>query len=673
MSRLTAVTNHLAAENSPYLRQHVHNPVDWYPWGPEALERARKLDRPIFLSIGYSACHWCHVMERESFEDPEIARILNEHFVSIKVDREERPDVDQIYMNAVQLLTGQGGWPLSMFLTPDQRPFYGGTYFPPDDRYGRPGFKRLLRAVAEAWQARRDELVAQAAELTGHLKELGNVRREEGELEPELIRSAVRALAANFDPAHGGFGGAPKFPRAMDVRLLLRAWKRFGDDDALAMARRTLDGMARGGIYDLLGGGFHRYSTDARWLVPHFEKMLYDNALLAVAYLEAYQATGAALYRAVVEETLGYVRREMTSPEGAFYSSQDADSDGVEGKFFVWSAEEIEAVLGPDQADWFAEAYGVSREGNWEGHNVLHRARTDEQMARLRCVPESEVAARLAEARRRLFDTREHRVRPGRDEKVLASWNGLMIDAFARAAQALDDPAHAEVAARAADFVLTRMRGPDGRLRRTVTSGTEAKLNAYLEDYSFLANALVSLFEATFEARWKEAALELVKVMIDQFADPVEGGFYDTGRDHERLLTRTKDPHDGSTPSGNSMAATALLRLARLTGANEWGDRAAATLRHFSGVMASAPGAAGQMLCALDFYVGPVQEITVVGDPAAADTRRVLRAVRSGFRPNQVVALERPCASGAVVTRICQNFTCQAPLVGADALEAALR
>jgi uncharacterized protein YyaL (SSP411 family) len=599
----SAVKNHLSNETSPYLRQHVNNPVDWYPWGKEALDRAKQLDRPIFLSVGYSACHWCHVMEHESFEDEATAQVLNDHFVSIKVDREERPDVDQIYMTAVQLLTSQGGWPMSVFLTPDQKPFYGGTYFPPTDHYGRPGFRRVLQSIADAWRSRRGELIEQAEQITGHINELGKVRREAGTLTPDLLRGAVRGLATAFDSTYGGFGAAPKFPHAMDVRLLLREGNRFHDENALAMARLTLDRMAQGGIYDHLGGGFHRYSTDARWLVPHFEKMLYDNALLASAYLDGYETLQEPAYREVAEETLGYVQREMTSPEGAFYSSQDADSEGEEGKFFVWSAREIEAIVGPDLADLFAEAYGVSPEGNWEGHNILHRARTDAQQARLRSIPEAEVKQSLATARKQLLAVRDRRIRPGRDDKILTSWNGLMIDALAHAASVLHNPDYAAIACRAADFLWQRMRTADGRLWRTWMSGAQPKLNAYLEDYAFVLNALVSLHKATADPRWLERAADLAKVMIDEFWDSAEGGFFYTGRHHEALITRIKDSHDGSTPSGNSMAATALLRLARRTGMDELRKKAEATLQLFHSLMARAPAAASQMLIALDYYL----------------------------------------------------------------------
>jgi uncharacterized protein YyaL (SSP411 family) len=683
-------SNHLIHETSPYLRQHAHNPVDWYPWGPKALERARRLDRPIFLSIGYSACHWCHVMEHESFEDPEVARILNEHFVSIKVDREERPDLDQIYMTAVQMLTGQGGWPMSMFLTTDLKPFYGGTYFPPDDRYGRPSFKRLLLALAEAWQMRRDEITQSSQQITERHQEAGRLESVDGRLEPRLLQNAVSMHARVFDATYGGFGSAPKFPHPMELRLLLRAWKRSGDDQALDMARRTLDHMAMGGIYDHLGGGFHRYSTDERWLVPHFEKMLYDNALLIVAYLEAYQATQEPLYRRVVEETLGYVLREMTSPEGPFFSTQDADSEGEEGRFYVWSAQEIEQVLGKEKANLFTDVYGASPDGNWEGHNILHRSRTDEQDARMLRVQEAELRRALEESKRELFAVRSRRVWPARDEKVLTSWNALMINAFAQAAQVFDNPNYAGAAAKAADFILRAMRTPDGRLLRTYSAGSEPKLNGYLEDYAFLLDALVSLYEATFEERWMEAALSLAQVLIEQFWDDADRGFFYTGRSHETLIARTKDVHDSSIPSGNSMAAFAFLRLSKLTGRRDLWDKAEATLRLFRGLMAASPLAAGQMLVALDFYLGPVQEIAVVGELSSEETRRALQVIRSGFRPNTVVAAKsaaerdpsRPdllplladkTNRGVVTTYICEDLACQASLVGVEALEAALK
>lgn len=687
MSTQPAAANRLLHETSPYLRQHAKNPVDWYPWGPEALARARELNRPIFLSVGYSACHWCHVMEHESFEDPEIARLLNDHFVSIKVDREERPDLDQIYMTVVQMMAGQGGWPMSVFLTPVLRPFYGGTYFPPDDRYGRPGFRRVLQRLIELWQSQQADVVGMASQVTEQLQSVSRAQAEPGELGPDLLRRAVPQLRRAFDATHGGFGTAPKFPHPMELALLWRVGRRFGDEEAQSMARLTLDRMAQGGIYDHLGGGFHRYSTDERWLVPHFEKMLYDNALLSISYLEGYQATGDPFYREVVEETLGYVVREMTSPDGPFYSTLDADSEGVEGKFYVWSSQEVEQILGKELAELFNYVYDLTPEGNWEGHNILHRSKTWTQDARLLKVEEAELRRKVDEARRKLLEVRNRRVWPGRDDKALTSWNALMIDAFAQAAQVLDNAQYAETAGRAADFLLTRMRGPDGRLRRTWSKGSEPKLNAYLEDYAYLVNALVSLYEATFVPRWIEAALDLAEVMIDQFWDGDAAGFYFTGRDHEELITRVKDANDASIPSGNAMAVTGLLRLAKLTGRLDLQEKAEATLRAFRGLMERSPMAAGQLLVALDFHLGPVQEFAVVGDPSAEPTRRVLRAIRSGFRPNKVVALQPPgkpvpeqvpllrdkSGQGDVATYICQNFTCQAPMIGAAAVENALK
>jgi uncharacterized protein YyaL (SSP411 family) len=690
--------NRLANETSPYLRQHANNPVDWFPWGEEALARARQLDRPIFLSIGYSACHWCHVMEHESFENDEVAKLLNDHFVSIKVDREERPDLDQIYMSAVQLLNnGQGGWPMSVFLTPDLRPFTGGTYFPPDDRYGRPGFKRVLQTIADWWRTRRADIDEAAGDITEHVRRLGRLEPGQGDLGPQLLQGAASHLGRVFDRVYGGFGQAPKFPHPMDVRLLLRAWKRFGGDETLHMAKHTLERMAMGGIYDHLGGGFARYSTDQRWLVPHFEKMLYDNALLVPCYLETYQATGEPFFREVAEETLAWVERDMTSPEGPFYSTLDADSEGQEGKFYVWSAAEIEQILGKDEAALFNPVYGVQPDGNWhEEHgtssrqtptNILHRVKTFAQCAALDKMDEAELRRRLDASRRKLLEVRNSRVWPGRDEKVLTAWNALMIGAFAQAAQVLDQPHYAAVAGKAADFILTRMRAADGKLYRTYGAGSTPKLNAYLEDYAFTIDALVTLYETTFAPGWIAEALKLADVMVDQFWDVAEGGFFYTGRDHEALIARNKDPHDNAIPSGNSMAVTGLLCLAKLTGRRDLREKAETTLRLYRGLMGSHPTAGAQMLVALDFHLGPVDEIAVVGDPQSDETRRVLRAIRGGFRPNRVVAFkssddpaaeklipllaDKP-ASGATTTYICRDFACDAPLVGAAAAEAKL-
>jgi uncharacterized protein YyaL (SSP411 family) len=677
-------TNRLVHETSPYLKQHAHNPVDWFPWGEEALRLARELDRPIFLSIGYSACHWCHVMEHESFEDPEVGKLLGAHFISIKVDREERPDLDQIYMTAVQILTRHGGWPMSMFLTPDLKPFYGGTYFPPEDRHQLPSFKRVVESVAKAWRERRQDVLEGADNLTLNVQSVMHLEPGSGTLGEDPLKQALKQLGERFDRRHGGFGGAPKFPHPMDLRLLLRLGQRWGDEFAMGMVTKTLDHMATGGMYDQLGGGFHRYSTDAEWLAPHFEKMLYDNALLSLTYLEAYQATGNAFYREVVEETLAYVLREMTSPEGPFYSTQDADSEGVEGKFFVWTLEEIQKVLGTEEAELFADIYDITSEGNWEGHNIPRRSRTYEQEAKLHHLAEDDLRRRLEVSKRKLFEVRGARVRPGRDEKILTAWNALMIAAFAHAAQVLERPEYIRAPVRAAEFLLVRMRTPEGRLLRTTGAGATPKLNGYLEDYSYLIDALVTLYETTFESRWIKAAEELAKVMIDQFWDPVEGGFFFTGKDHETLIARTKDPHDNATPSGNSMAVTGLLRLHKLTGNGVWLDKATTTLELYRGLLASSPLAAGQMLIALDFQLGPVQEFAVMGEETAVAP--ALAAIRQGFRPRKVVAWKDPRTAddsvkllegktdrGDVTTYICQDFTCQAPVVGIDALRQALK
>jgi uncharacterized protein len=680
------MTNRLAHETSPYLRQHAHNPVDWYPWGDEALARARQLDRPIFLSIGYSACHWCHVMERESFEDPAIGAYLNEHFVPIKVDREERPDLDQIYMAAVQLLTQHGGWPMSVWLTPDLRPYYGGTYFPPRDLYGRPSFRKVLEALVKAWTEQRDAVLENAVRLTESVQSMLHLEAADSPgVDAELLRQANQQLRRRFDAQYGGFGAAPKFPHPMELRLLLRIADRLSDETALAMATKTLDLMARGGMYDQLGGGFHRYSTDARWLVPHFEKMLYDNALLVSAYAEAFQATGDPFYRQIAEETLDYVLREMTSPAGPFFSTQDADSEGEEGKFFVWSAAEIEAALDSGDADLFGSVFDVTDGGNWEGVNILHRGRTDEQDAALLKLPVGELRERIAGWKRRLLEVRESRIKPGRDEKILTAWNGLMIGAMAMAGAVLDKPAYLDAARSAARWILTQMRQPDGRLLRTTLVGSPAKLNAYLEDYAYLIDGLVSLYEATFEQTWLDSARDVARTLIERFWDAKDGGFFYTGHDHESLIARTKDPHDNATPSGNAMAVTGLLRLAALTGDDELRAKAERTLALFRGVMNDQPLAAGQMLIALDFRLGPVREIAVTGDPASPAYRDMLRFVHGRFRPRSVVAgvaagekstlplLTDRATAEPVRVYVCEGTACKMPVTTVSGLEDALR
>jgi uncharacterized protein YyaL (SSP411 family) len=690
--------NRLAAETSPYLLQHKDNPVNWHAWGPEALGRAKAEEKPIFLSIGYSACHWCHVMEHESFENPRIARLLNESYVSIKVDREERPDLDQIYMNAVQMMTGRGGWPMSVFLTPDLQPFYGGTYWPETSRGGMPGFDQILQAVAAAWRDRRPELTTQAAELTKHLTTTQIPAPSDGSLSEQLLHSAATGLSRSFDPHHGGFGGAPKFPHPMDLRLLLRVWRRespsprMGEgrgeglqrsDSTLRIVTATLDKMAAGGIYDHLGGGFHRYSVDERWLVPHFEKMLYDNALLAGAYTDAFLATQNADYARVARETLDYLLRDMTDPAGGIYSTEDADSEGEEGKFYIWTPAEVEAMLGPEAAETFCYVYDVSEAGNFERSNILNLPKTIEQCAKLRRLDPERLRADLATWRAKLLDARDKRVRPGRDDKVIVSWNGLAIDTLAQAAGALDEPRYLAAAKKAADFILAKMRRADGRLLH-VWRG-EAKLDAYLDDYACLANGLISLYEAGFDERYIEEAVHLADIMLAHFADRDGGGFFFTADDHEALVARQKDWQDSSTPSGNAMAATALLRLGKLTGRRDYLDAAFGTLQAAAGLMERFPSAAGQMLAALDFQLGPTPEIVILGgdDP---DTTAALSDLRHRYVPNKVVGFRKssdestqtsplaPLFSGKTpltpppTVFICENFTCQAPSGGMQAV-----
>jgi uncharacterized protein len=681
-------TNRLSAETSPYLLQHAANPVDWYPWGEEALERARAEDKPIFLSIGYSACHWCHVMERESFEDPAIAALMNERFVNIKVDREERPDLDQIYMSAVQAMTGQGGWPMSVFLTPDLKPFFGGTYFPPTDSRGMAGFPRVLLSVHRAWEERREEIRQSATEMTEQLQAYGTLPKGSGTLENALLDNAARAILRNFDPTHGGFGRAPKFPHPMDIKLLLRHYARTGDTHALHAVRHTLDKMARGGIYDHLGGGFARYSTDERWLVPHFEKMLYDNALLASAYLEAYQTTRDDEFGRVARETMDYVLGRMTDPDGAFYSTEDADSEGVEGKFYVWTLAEINEVLGADRAKTFTYVYDVTPSGNWEHQNILNLPKTIAQSARMLGRDEDELRAELDASRAELLAVRDRRVPPGKDTKVLVSWNGLMIAALAEGGRILKDTRYLDAAARAAGFILDRMRREDGRLLHTYRDG-RARLDAYLDDYANLVDGLTRLYEATGEPRWIESALELTRVMIDEFSDPAHGGFFYTGHHHEALIARQKDFTDNATPSGNGMAATALVRLGALTGRDDLTQAGRSALESVQLLLEREPAAAGQSLIALDFLLGPTREFAVIAGSDPAEYRSVLESIASRFLPHKVVApatyqqagileskvpllADRPPRDGRTTTYICENFACQAPVLGLDGIEAAL-
>ena len=681
-------TNRLVHETSLYLKQHARNPVDWYPWGPEALQRARELEKPIFLSVGYSACHWCHVMEHECFEVDSIAALMNEHFINIKVDREERPDLDQIYMNSHHVLNrGEGGgWPLSVFLTPDLTPFYAGTYFPPDDRYApqRPSFPKLLVAIANAWATKRSQLFEIGQNVVGYLQQSGELAASDSPLSPKMVTNALRSLKRSFDAIHGGFGQAPKFPHPTELKLLLRIAVRTNSDEPLQMVRLALDKMARGGIYDQVGGGFARYSVDAHWLVPHFEKMLYDNALLTTAYVEAFQHTRDPFYQHIATETLDYVLREMTSPEGGFYSTQDADSEGEEGKFYVWSFAEVEAILGPELGELAARTFGMSERGNFEGHNILFRSKTDEQDAKMNGLSLEAYREKLAEVKCKLYAARSKRIWPGRDEKILTAWNGLMIAAFAQAGAAFDSAKYIDAATKAANFVLSNLRDADGRLYRTCGVGLPPKLTGYLEDYAYLCDTLVTLYEATFEAKWLQAAIGLADIMLKHFADHEAGGFYFIADDHEKLIARTKELHDNATPAGNAVAVTALLRLVALTGRADFAQHAHRTLSACSTLMTESPMAAAQLLIALNFHTGPTEEIAIIGAKDDTETVRVLKAIRAKFRPNQVLAFhdpangEPPCdiallkdkpMHDRVTVYVCRNFACHAPIVGADAVE----
>ena len=672
--------NHLANESSPYLLQHVNNPVDWYPWGEEALERAKKEEKPIFLSIGYSACHWCHVMEHESFENEAIAEVLNKEFVCIKVDREERPDLDQLYMNAVQMMTGRGGWPMSVFLTPDLKPFYAGTYWPPKATRGMPGFDQVIAGVSKAWKENREQAVAQADLLTAELAKLDQSGTD-GEVTEELIAGAIAQARKTFDRTYGGFGGAPKFPAPMTLQLLLRHWHRKREQASLDMVKVTLDRMASGGIYDHLGGGFARYSVDARWLVPHFEKMLYDNAQLAVTYLEAYQAIGDEDYARIVRETLDYILRDMTDEGGSFYSTEDADSEGVEGKFYTWQPAELKEVLGDEAAATFAQVYDVTVAGNFEHTNILNLPKTLSQQAKLLGMELEELKKQLAESRAKLFAVREERVHPHKDDKVIVAWNGLMIDAMARAGAVLGEPRYVDAATKAADFLLQELRREDGRLLHTWRHG-KAKLDAYLDDYTYLANGLLSLYESTFESRYLDEAVALVGVVLEKFADKEGHGFYFTADDHEELIVRSKDYADNAVPSGNAMAALALVRLGKLTGKQEYLVAADSAMLAALEYMQKAPGATGQMLIAVDLQLGPTYEMVLAGNLAEAASQQALKELYERFLPNKVLVmadaegtaagavkdlvLGKSMLGGAPTLYVCEGFTCQAPAQGLE-------
>lgn len=666
--------NRLAQESSPYLQQHGSNPVDWFPWGAEALARALAEDKPIFLSIGYAACHWCHVMEHESFEDAATAEILNRNFVCIKVDREERSDLDSIYMQAVVAMTGHGGWPMSVWLNPQREPFYSGTYFPPERRHGMPGFKELLRNLAEAWQQRRGELQENARAMLEHLRSPAAAGGAAGALpDAGLLPQALQAVLQSFDWSNGGWGAAPKFPQPMTIEFLLRQHARSADPLALEMAERTLQAMAAGGMYDQLGGGFHRYAVDDHWLVPHFEKMLYDNAQLARVYLHAFQVTGKPLYKRIVEETCDYLLREMTEPGGGFYSAQDADSEGEEGRFFVWSVAEVREILQAD-ALLFMEAFDVTAGGNFEGHSILHVQVPLALLAEKYKLAEDEVESRLARARMQLWAVRERRIKPLRDEKVLTAWNGLALAALAEAARVLGRADYLLAAQRNAEFVLGTLHTANGRLLRTWRAGSPAKLNAYLEDYANYADGLIELYQATFEERWFVAARQLADAMLEHFADD-SGGFFDTSADHEQLITRPKDLQDNAVPGGNGMAAGVLLRLAAYTADARYSSAAEQVLARVQASAARYPTAFAQTLQALDFYASAPAEVALVGPLQDSGMAELLAELREPYRPHQVLALLQPLAGSAIpllhgrvqlggqaTAYVCRNFACQLPV-----------
>ncbi len=672
--------NRLADETSPYLLQHQNNPVDWYPWDTEALERSRNEDLPIFLSIGYSACHWCHVMEHESFESAAIAEELNKHFVCIKVDREERPDLDQIYMNAVQVLTGRGGWPMSVFLTPDLKPFYGGTYWPPEPRHGMPGFDQVITAVAKAWNENREGVLETSERLTEELAQVSQQGKAPGELSAALVRNAVSHFRQTYDRTYGGFGGAPKFPAPMSLRLLMRYWHRHKDQFALDMVTGTLDRMAAGGIYDHLGGGFARYSVDARWLVPHFEKMLYDNSLLAIAYVEAFQITGNQEYARVIRETLDYVLRDMTNPAGGFYSTEDADSEGVEGKFYVWTPEQLVEVLGQAKAETFAKVYDVTEHGNFEEASILNLPKTIAQQAQPLGREEESLRRELAESRQKLFKAREQRIHPHKDDKVITAWNGLMIEALAVAGVVLGESRYLDAARQAVVFIDEKLRRKDGRLLHTWRNGA-AKYDGFLDDYSYLACGLITLYEATGEAKYLSQAIADMEAVLARFSDAGQGGFFYTADDQDALLVRNKEFADNAVPSGNAMAALALVKLAKLTGEERYLTAAEKTMQASAEIMQRYPSAAAQMLQAVDFLLGPTYELVFASDQGP-EARDVLAELQQQFLPNKVLAfagdslpaltglLEGKQISAAEPTLyICEGFTCQAPAHGREEIQ----
>lgn len=675
------MVNSLISEKSPYLLQHANNPVDWHPWSEEAFEQALHEDKPVFLSIGYSTCHWCHVMAHESFEDPQVAKLINDAFVPIKVDREERPDIDQIYMTACQMMTGRGGWPLTIIMTPDKKPFFAATYIPKVGRFGSSGLLELIPRIKDLWTNDRNRLLDSAEKISVNLNQL-RMPQPRTALDESALTSAYEGLCNQFDLQNGGFGSAPKFPTPHNILFLLRYWKRTGDANALEMVETTLQAMRMGGVYDHIGFGFHRYSTDARWFAPHFEKMLYDQALLAMAYSEAYQATRKVEYATTAREILAYVMRDMTSEAGGYYSAEDADSEGVEGKFYLWSVEELKALLDKDELNLLLKLFDIQEGGNFEiekGMNILALRSSLEDAASVYGMPENEIRERMEKIRTKLFAVREKRIHPYKDDKILTDWNGLMIAAYAKAAQALgqpgqlgqapgdqglDDQDYSLAARKAADFILARMRGPDGRLLHRYRDGPGIQAN--LDDYSFMIWGLIELYEAVFDAQYLQAALDLTRVMIEHFWDNESGGFYFTPDDGERLLVRRKEIYDGAVPSGNSVAMLNLLRLSRLTGNHQYEELADKIGQAFSVKVSRQPAAYSMLIASIDFGNGPAYEVVVVGDPGAQNTLEMLKALRSRFIPNKVVILVDSGKDSPAIFRLAE-FTKNLSAIGGSA------
>ena len=678
-------TNRLINETSPYLLQHAHNPVDWYPWGAEAFEQAKKENKPVFLSIGYSTCHWCHVMERESFENEQIAEIMNKHFICIKVDREHRPDVDGIYMNAVQMMTGSGGWPLSVFLTPGGKPFFGGTYFPPKDIYGRPGFEKVLLSIAEAWKNRRQELVKSSNKISEVLANLTGPTEKET-LSPDMLKAGFDYFKATFDTTNGGFGPAPKFPQPTNLSMLLSYWHRTNDTQALQMVEKTLEVMAKGGIYDHIGGGFHRYATDGIWLVPHFEKMLYDQALLSKVYIQAYQATGKQKYATTARETFDYVLRDMTDPEGGFYSAEDADSEGKEGVFYVWDPEQIKSILDKDEAEIFSAYYGVTEKGNFEEEKtILNITASTAQLEEKFNKDHTELMNVLSKARSKIFNERAKRIRPHRDDKIITAWNGLMISSMASGGAVLHEEKYIRAAERAAKFILEALH-KQGRLKRYYRQGQAVEL-AFLDDYAFMIMDFLDLYEASFETKWLIDAKMLAEEMIKLFTDNEQGGFFLTGKDSEKLITRIKPSTDGVIPSGNSAASFALLKLGMLTMNQYFTEQGGKVLESFSQQLKQPSGYSSEMLSALNFSLGPTREIVITGNTNAEDTQQMLNLIRSKFMPNAVILLRQQentdsgidktipfvknltAIEGKATAYVCENYACNRPVNKIDDLD----